>query len=90
MALMGAIYYVSVLVATLSFVDKKNPIAIRALQVLTITGLLFSLWFVYVQGFIINAWCMYCLFSAFTSSTLFVLATIANVRLSKNKTALLT
>lgn len=83
-AVMGALYYLSVLAAALLYVDKKHPLAIKVLQVLTGTGFLFTLWFLYVQGFIINAWCTYCLFSAFTSTLLFILVTRANKILSKN------
>jgi uncharacterized membrane protein len=83
-ALMGVLYYVGVLTATLLYVDKKYPLAIKALQGMTVLGFLFSLWFTYVQGFIIEAWCSYCLFSAFTSTVLFILATIANKKMSKN------
>ena len=39
---------------------------------LTIIGLLASLWFIYLQLFVIKAICLYCMFSAFTSITLFI------------------
>jgi len=82
-ALMGALYYVAVLGLTLFYIDKKNPLAIKALRALTILGLLFTLWFLYVQAFIINAWCMYCLFSALTSTILFILAIVASGKITK-------
>jgi len=87
-ALMGTLYYIAVLATTLFYVDKKHPLAIRALQGITVLGLLFSLWFTYVQGFIIEAWCSYCLFSALTSTVLFALVTVANRKMSKNKVVL--
>ena len=36
-----------------------------------------SAWLIYVQYFIIHAWCQYCLFSAATSFTLFLLFVIS-------------
>ena len=87
-ALMGTLYYISVLAATLLYVDRKYPLAMRALQALTILGLLFSAWFTYVQGFILEAWCSYCLFSAFTSTVLFILVTVANRKISNQRVAL--
>lgn len=76
-AVLGALYYVSVLILGMYYVDKKKVLALKALHGITTIGLIMSLWFIYAQAFIIKAWCMYCLFSAATSITLFVLAALA-------------
>lgn len=41
---------------------------------------LFSLWLVYLQAFVINAFCQYCLVSAATSSLLFIVFAVSVVR----------
>lgn len=76
-ATLGALYYVTVLILAMYYADKKKALTLKALHGITFIGFLMSLWFLYAQAFIIKAWCMYCLFSAITSITLFILAAIA-------------
>ncbi len=45
---------------------------------------LFSAWLIYVQYFLIHAWCQYCLVSAATSFTLFLLY-IASIFVSRKR-----
>lgn len=83
-ALLGAIYYVSILVLIILYLRKKNNSLVnsdknisvddgllRLIAYLTIVGMLASLWFVFLQIFVIKAICLYCMFSALTSSILF-------------------
>lgn len=72
-ALMGMFYYFSVLIASLIYVDTKNSKVFKFIQPLTVLGLLGSLYFVYLQLFVIHAICQYCMLSALTSTTLFIL-----------------
>ena len=89
-ALLGAVYYLAIFILILSVLrrnmfsssgvenvaeeneDKLLNITVR----LTVIGLLASLWFIYLQLFVIKAICLYCMFSAFTSITLFVFGII--------------
>ncbi len=73
-ALLGALYYLAVLIFTLAFLenDSRRSLAIAAL--ITPFGFLASLWFVYLQLFIIKALCLYCVVSATTSTLLFISA----------------
>lgn len=75
-ALLGAIYYVMVFVATIAYLDTKREILLRFLAHFTILGFLASLWFVYLQVFVIGAVCIYCLGSAISSTVLFALGRI--------------
>lgn len=54
----------------------KRATALDFLIVITCFGLLFSGYLVILMAFIIKAWCKYCLVSAATSATLFVLVQI--------------
>ncbi|MBU1151670.1 Vitamin K epoxide reductase, partial [Patescibacteria group bacterium] len=47
---------------------------LKLLFPLTLIGLIMTIRFTYLQFFVIEALCTYCLFSALTSTTLFVLA----------------
>lgn len=72
-ALLGAFYYLCVLLGTVSYFDSRRDRLLRHTAFLTPLGFAFSLWFVYVQAFILHAFCTWCLLSAFTSTLLFVM-----------------
>lgn len=69
----GFLYYLAVLVLLVLFVDLKKELFVKGLFALTTVGFLFSLYFTFLQFFVIKAICPYCLFSAGTSTILFLL-----------------
>lgn len=71
-AYLGALYYGSILFFCVLYFDKKNSLWIKIAAALTPFGLLFSLWFLFVQAFILQAYCLYCLGSIVTSTLLFI------------------
>jgi len=71
-ALLGALYYLSVLLLTITYLDTKNARWLKLGASVTPVGFLASLWFVYLQGFVLKAWCLYCLISIITSTLLFI------------------
>ena len=71
-ALLGAMYYLLLTVLSILYFDTKNERWIKQAAILTPLGLLASTWFIYLQAFIIKAWCLYCLGSAVTSTLLFI------------------
>lgn len=73
-ALFGALFYFSVFALTLAYLKTKNNKIITALLVLTGLAFLMSLFFIYLQFFVIKAVCEYCLTSAAASIILFVLS----------------
>lgn len=85
-ALLGAIYYFAIFALIILYLSRKRYSSsivgdsttqkndeglIKMVARLTIIGMLASLWFVYLQLFVIKAICLYCMFSALTSSLLF-------------------
>lgn len=70
-ALLGALYYLSILVLSIFFLDSKKISALRLASFFTIAGLCASIYFVYLQLFVIRQICQYCMLSAFTSIVLF-------------------
>jgi uncharacterized membrane protein len=76
LALLGAVYYLVIFLLTVAYYDRKHPYLLSIIAPLTILGFLVSLVLVYLQAFIIRAFCLYCLLSALTSTGLFVLALI--------------
>lgn len=73
-ALAGALYYLSLIVLLILFLDIKKPIFIKIFISLTGLGFISSIFFTYLQFFVIKAICPYCLLSAFTSTSLFFLS----------------
>lgn len=75
-ALMGAVYYLIIFVLAISYLESKKDKLAFFISRFTIIGFLASLWFVYLQVFVLKALCLYCLFSALTSTALFVISAI--------------
>ncbi len=72
-SLLGVVYYLGIFILSLVSFVKKNEKLLFTTALLTVFGLIASLWFLYVQLFIIHSLCFYCLFSAFDSIILFIL-----------------
>lgn len=85
-ALLGAIYYMMIFVLTSLYLRNRKKFFSKSVEeingrgdeilkfvtYLTIVGLLASLWFIYLQLFVIKEICLYCMFSALTSILLFL------------------
>ncbi|MFA6405005.1 MAG: vitamin K epoxide reductase family protein [Candidatus Paceibacterota bacterium] len=79
-SLLGVVYYFVILLGMFMYLESKHSNALKAhhIEILkwtllgTIIGFVFSLWFVFIQIFIIGSYCLYCLASAITSTILFV------------------
>lgn len=78
----GLLYYITVFVlGVLYFLDSRIVILPKRvvfrthdfLFFLTSMGMVFSLYLVFVMGFVLQAWCLYCIFSAVFSMLLFFL-----------------
>lgn len=75
-ALLGAIFYLFILIAGSSYiVEGKKDLFIKTILIISFLGFVFSLWFVFVQAFILKAYCMYCLGSFLTSTMIFLFST---------------
>lgn len=83
-ALFGAVYYLLIFILGLAYFDTKQTRLLNFAVYLTSLGLIASLWFLYLQIFVIKALCFYCLLSALTSILLFILGLFMRSRLSAN------
>ena len=75
-SLLGMLYYILILIGIVGYLEGKHEKMLRASLILTVAGILASLWFVFLQVFVIHSYCAYCLGSAITSTILFVTAII--------------
>ena len=82
-SLLGMIYYAIVSIGIFLYLEKKintkmtsvsDGVRLRLTLLFTTFGLLFSVWFIFTQAFILHAYCLYCLGSAVTSIIIFCLA----------------
>jgi uncharacterized membrane protein len=87
-SLLGALYYLAILAGLFAYLDFRKTIILNCTFLFTIFGLLASLWFVYLQIFVIHSYCTYCLGSALTSAILFVTAALAFPKYSAPDTLL--
>ena len=71
-AYLGAAYYLLIFLLALWFLTSKNRNTFLLMSAFTIAGFLASVWFVYLQVFVIKAVCFYCMISALTSTLLFI------------------
>ena len=84
-ALLGSFYYLLLFLLAVFSLDMKRGI-IRFAAFLTPMGFLASLYFVYLQLFIIEEICTYCMVSAATSTILFILGLFIIIKSSRLKT----
>lgn len=75
-SLLGALYYFTFLVLTILFLDTKNEKIMSFAARVSVLGLAASVWFSFLQFFVIKAFCPYCLVSAGTSAALFILGAL--------------
>ena len=73
-SILGIIYYLLILVGLFTYFESKNTNVLKWTFLFTTVGFGFSLWFVFLQIFVIHSYCAYCLGSAITSTLLFVTA----------------
>lgn len=69
----GTSYYLLILILAVVILDSGSLRVARLLGWLTILGLFASVYFMYLQTFVIKAYCQYCVASAITSTLLFLL-----------------
>lgn len=72
-ALLGSFYYLTVFILSLFYIDSKKVFLLNLIPVITVFGLLASVWFVFAQLVLLKTICVYCMVSAGTSLTLFLL-----------------
>lgn len=71
-SILGIIFYGAVLLLSFLYFDTRNKKILLILFLISILGFLASLWFLYLQFFVIQALCQYCIFSAILSMSILI------------------
>ncbi len=71
-SLMGAIYYLVLSVLLVVYLDTKKELFLRIVLLSSVLGLVASLWFSFLQLFVIKAFCQYCTVSSVASTVIFI------------------
>jgi uncharacterized membrane protein len=72
---LGMLYYGTLLVALIAYIDIRDQRIIRGAAWLTVAGFVGTLYFLYLQAFVLHVFCQYCLLSACTSFVLVLAGT---------------
>ncbi len=62
-ALIGSAFYITIMILTVLGLQTKNFLFTNLLMLITGTGLIISIGLVYLQAFVLHAFCQYCLTS---------------------------
>lgn len=82
-ALMGGLYYLTVLILAAVLLEDRRRGWWRWMPWLTASGFVFSLYLVALQAFVLNAFCLYCLVSAGTSTLIFIFSLLGRRKNTK-------
>lgn len=81
-ALWGALYYGIIILLIAVFLVRQRKDILKSIVLLTALGSIMSVYFLFLQFFIIKAVCLYCLVSAICFFSLFALSVIATRTIS--------
>jgi uncharacterized membrane protein len=71
--ILGIIYYLGLSVATLISIELHNLKLLKFHQLMVVSGVLASVYFTFLEAFVINAYCFWCLTSAIITVVIFTL-----------------
>lgn len=73
-ALYGLLFYLLMLGGTVWYLYATDLVVLYKISIIALLAFLASLGFVYIQAFVLSAWCFYCLISAVLSTVLAAVA----------------
>jgi len=74
LSLFGVVYYLLVIIFSGGYLAFRRELLRNLIFPLTSVGFLLSLYFIYIQAFLVGKFCIYCVFSALMSTILFIAA----------------
>jgi len=84
-ALFGVIYYLDILTFGFLYLKTRKEQVLKIAAIMTPAGLIASIYFVYLQLYVIEGICQYCMLSAGTSTFLFIVGMYVLLETKKSK-----
>jgi len=75
LAYMGLAYYLLIVIGITAYHQTRKSDILKGLFLLNLSGFAFSLWLVYLQAFVLNSYCTWCLISAGVTTLLLSILT---------------
>jgi uncharacterized membrane protein len=75
LAYMGLAYYLLIVICITAYHQTRKSDILKGLFLLNLSGFAFSLWLVYLQAFVLNSYCTWCLISAGVTTLLLSILT---------------
>lgn len=72
-SLLGLLFYISVFFSAFIYKEIESKLAFKFLLLLASAGFAVSLLLTYIQAFVLDAYCIYCITSAVISTLIFIL-----------------
>lgn len=85
LSLLGVLYYMGLFIVSIIYWQTKKGGILYIGVIMAGFGFLASLWFLYLQALVINAYCLYCLISLGISTLLFAIGLILTALNKKTK-----
>lgn len=73
-SLLGSLFYLGVMVLCLMLITNYKKVFLNLFYLAAVVGIMVSLILIYIQGFLLHAFCQYCLLSEVVSAGLLILA----------------
>jgi len=75
-AFLGALFYATIFIIAMTYKEIRRFNTLIVLNGVTVVGFLVTLYLIYLQLFVINELCLYCIISALSSTMLFILSAV--------------
>lgn len=85
LAYSGLLYYLTLLFGTVLYYQNGSENVLRGLIAINGAGFLFSLFLLYVQAFVLHAFCQYCLLSASVTTIMLLIILTGYLKPSKEE-----
>lgn len=78
----GMVFYLIIGFLSILYIDTRKALIAKMILPVASLGFVLSVYFIYLQAFVIKAFCIFCLISAGISTILFVLSLVIYKKLS--------
>lgn len=78
LAYLGVVYYLVLLTGSLMYYQYSSRLILSILKTINGSGLAFSIYLIYLQSSVLNAFCQYCLLSAAITTLMFIIIMVSS------------